>query len=124
MSNKVKNSEAIARYLVMELVKMGYRIEFNRSTKSKDSWYIKICTGTWGKPGAIRVRISDHNTLPKYNATSRYDFDISVFRYRENAITFIEFFALFASRQKKPVPQEIANIMSATTRGTKFLQAA
>jgi hypothetical protein len=124
MSSKAKNSEAITGYLAMELVKMGYHIEINRSNKSKDSWYIKICTGIGNNHSAIRVRISDHNTLPKYRMTSRYDFDISVFRYRKNAITFIEFFTLFASRQKKPVPQEIANIMSATMRGPTHLQAA
>jgi len=111
MSNKVENCEIIARYLVMELMKMGYRIECNRSKKSKDSWYIKICTGTWNKPKSTHIRISDHNASPRYNTVSKYDFDISVSHLRKNAITFIDFFALFASRQKKPVPREIDKLM-------------
>jgi len=124
MSSKAENCEAIARYIIMELVKMGYHVKINRSTKSEDSWYIKIYTGTRDNPGTIRVRISDHNTLFKYSAMSWYDFDISVSRYRENAITFIDFFAFFAFQQKKQIPREIAGIISATMRDPIHLQAA
>jgi len=114
MNKKIiySDSEAITRYLIMELMKMGYRVECNRSDKSKDTWYIKICAGTWNKTNSIHLRISNHDVLPMYRQKSRFDYDISVSKCRKNSITFIEFLALFTSMQNKPIPEDIANIMS------------
>jgi len=119
MSSKAENSEAITFYIAKELAKMGYYNKVRRSTKSEDSWYITIYIGTRDNSAAVWVRISDHNTLSKYSVMPRCDFDISVSRYREKAINFIEFFVLFAARQKKPVPREIANILSAPQEVTR-----
>jgi hypothetical protein len=114
MNDNIQSSEMTARYLLMELMKMGYRLESNRSAKSADSWYIKICVGTRERPKAVHLRISDHAVPPRYWATVRYDFDICGSRLRKNAITCVDFFTIFAFQYGKPLPQEVANFMPGT----------
>jgi hypothetical protein len=96
MGDKLKDTESITQHLLMELLKMGYRVECNRSAKSADSWYIKICVGTREQPRAVHLRISDHNVVPRYMKSVRYDFDIWGSHWRRNAVTYRGFLSRFA----------------------------
>lgn len=100
MKTCLKRPEQVALYLFMKLRKMGYHIDHNRSLKSGDSWYIKVCLGTPKEPRALHLRISDHDTLPQYRGTSLYRFDICASHSRKNAISYTDFLDLFISQEE------------------------
>jgi hypothetical protein len=121
MTSCLKSPAAVAFGLFMELKKMGFYLEYNRSLKSGDSWYIKIGLGTVKAPKAVHIRISDHDVQPQYRETVRYNFDICASHLRENAITYIDFLRHFAFQTGKTVPKNIINLSSGTQAYEKYI---